>query len=362
MPGRISGLVLSASVMRAAAYAFAMKHMVEPLLRIGREAPPLLSFEMSNFKGLGHSLHSSKAFDLKHLRSAVTAADCGSFRKAAELLGLRQSTLSRSIRQIEHGLGITIFERSSGGVSPTPAGRSVLRLARTILEEFDALIATAKSVQNSESGRLAIGFCTSLSAGNLQASLLDFKQRLPRIELATVERSRTRLATALRNGVLDILIVTGSLPLLDSKTMSLWSERVLVVLPQDHPLTARETIHWTDLRGETVLLSHYDPGPEFEDLLVSKLVSPEDRPKIEHHDVSRGIIKSLISMKAGISLVLESDIGANFAGLVYRELRDGQGPGRFDYSAYWRADNENPALTAFLKMLSERYPSPRLPR
>jgi DNA-binding transcriptional LysR family regulator len=67
-------------------------------------------------------------------------------------------------------------------------------------------------------------------------------------------------------------------------------------------------------------------------------------------------------MKAGISLVLESDIGANFAGLVYRELRDGQGPGRFDYSAYWRADNENPALTAFLKMLSERYPSPRLPR
>jgi DNA-binding transcriptional LysR family regulator len=327
-----------------------MKHMAEPLLRIGREALPLLSFEMSNFKGLGHSLHSSKAFDLKHLRSAVTAADCGSFRKAAELLGLQQSTLSRSIRQIEHGLGVTIFERSSGGVSPTPAGRSVLRLARTILEEFDALIATAKSVQNSESGRLAIGFCTSLSAGNLQASLLDFKQRLPRIELATVERSRTRLATALRNGVLD------------SKTMPLWSERVLVVLPQDHPLTARETIHWTDLRGETVLLSHYDPGPEFEDLLVSKLVSPEDRPKIEHHDVSRGIIKSLISMKAGISLVLESDIGANFAGLVYRELRDGQGPGRFDYSAYWRADNENPALTAFLKMLSERYPSPRLPR
>ena len=67
-------------------------------------------------------------------------------------------------------------------------------------------------------------------------------------------------------------------------------------------------------------------------------------------------------MKAGISLVLESDIGANFAGLVYRELRDGTGPSRFDYSAYWRADNENPALHAFLKMLSERYPSPGLAR
>jgi DNA-binding transcriptional LysR family regulator len=139
----------------------------------------------------------------------------------------------------------------------------------------------------------------------------------------------------------------------------LWSERVLVVLPHDHSLAARETIYWTDLRGEMVLLSHYDPGQEFEYLLVSKLVSPEDRPRIERHDVSRGIIKSLVGMKAGISFVLESDIGANFAGLVYRELRDGTGAIRFDYSAYWQADNENPALDAFLKLLSERYPSPR---
>lgn len=303
-------------------------------------------------------MRGSKAIEIKHLRSAVTAADCGSFRKAAELLRLQQSTLSRAIRQIEHGLGVTIFERSSGGVNPTPAGCSVLRLARTILEELDALIAMAKSVQNSETGRLAVGFSTSLSAGNLQAALLEFKRRLPQVELATVERSRMRLATALQNGVLDVLIVTGSMPSLDSDTMSLWNERVFVVLPQDHPLTARDTIYWTDLRGETVLLNHYDPARELQDLLVSKLVSPEDRPGIQHHDVSRDTIKSLIGMKAGISLVLESDIGANFAGLVYRELRDGTGPSRFDYSAYWRVDNENPALNAFLKMLSERYPSP----
>lgn len=243
---------------------------------------------------------------------------------------------------------------------PTLAGRTVLRLASAILEEFHALIAIAKSVQSGEAGRLAVGFFTSLSAGNLQASLLEFKQRLPQVELAMVERSGSRLATALRKGVLDILIVTRTPPISDCKTMSLWSERVLVVIPQDHALAAREVIYWTDLRAETVLLSQYDPGRELEDLVVSKLVSPEDRPRIEHHDVNRDIIKSLITMKAGISLLLESDIGADFTGLTYRELRDGTGPSRLDYSAYWRADNENPALGAFLKLLSERYPSPRL--
>jgi DNA-binding transcriptional LysR family regulator len=234
-------------------------------------------------------------------------------------------------------------------------------MARTILEELDALLATAKSTRNGESGRLAIGFCTSLTTGNLRASLLDFRQRFPQIELATVERRRTRLATALRNSVLDVLILTGgSTSLQDSKTKFLWSERVLVVLPEDHPLSAQQVVYWTDLRDETIILSEYDPGREIEDLLVSKLMSPDDRPRIERHDISRGVVKSLVTMKVGISLVLESDIGANFSGLVYRELRDGTGPSRLDYSAYWQSDNENPALNAFLKMLSERYPSPRL--
>ena len=206
---------------------------------------------------------------------------------------------------------------------------------------------------------LAVGFCTSLTAGNLRASLLDFRQRFPKIELATVERRRTRLASALRNGVLDVLIVTGSIPLLNSKTKSLWSERVLVVLPEDHPLTAQEVVYWTDLRGETIILSQYDPGGEIEDLLFSKLVSPDDRPKIDRHDISRGVVKSLVTMKVGTGLRVGSSAHWRefFAGAwCIGSLRDGAGPSRLDYSAHRQGENENPASEAFLKLLSERDP------
>jgi DNA-binding transcriptional LysR family regulator len=297
------------------------------------------------------------AVDLQQLRFAVAAADSGSIRQAAELMSIRHSILSRSIRQLEHLIGVAVFERSGGGVKPTPAGRSVLWVARLILEQVDVLVATARSNGRGEAGRLSIGFCTSISAGNLRTTLTEYRNRFPRIELATVERSRARLATALRNGTVDILVVTGDVPLADNKVRLLWSERILVSLAENHPLAARSVIYWTDLRNETVLLSQHDPGHEFEDLLISKLVSPEDRPRIERHDVSRGIIKSLVSMKLGISLVLESDVGASFAGLVYRELRDGTGSTRFGFSAHWRTDNDNPALDGFLKLLTERYPS-----
>jgi DNA-binding transcriptional LysR family regulator len=98
------------------------------------------------------------SIDLQHLRFAVAAAELGSFRQAAEAMTVRQSTLSRSIMHFEQLIGVSLFERSSGGVTPTLAGRTVLRLARTILEEFETLIATAKSTRSGESGRLAIGF------------------------------------------------------------------------------------------------------------------------------------------------------------------------------------------------------------
>lgn len=221
------------------------------------------------------------AIDLQQLRFAVAAADYGSIRQAAESLSIRHSILSRSIRQLEHLIGVTVFERSGGGVKPTPAGRRVLWMARLILEQVDVLVATANSNGRGEAGRLSIGFCTSISAGNLRATLTEFKNRHPRIELATVERSQTRLATALRNGTADVLIVTGDGPLPDNNVRPLWSERILVSLPEDHVLAAGTVVYWTDLRNETVLLSQHDPGRELEDSLDIKacfsLGSTEDR-------------------------------------------------------------------------------------
>ncbi|WP_375764623.1 LysR family transcriptional regulator [Bradyrhizobium sp. Pha-3] len=299
----------------------------------------------------------ASAIDLQQLRFAVVASDYGSFRRAADVLSIKHTVLSRSIGQLEYLVGTSLFERSSGGIKPTIAGQAVLRIARLILEQVDILVETGRSGGRGDTGHLVIGFYTSVSTGNLRATIGEFKKLLPQIELATMERPRFHLMTALRNGTVDVVVSPGRLACLDVKSLLLWSERILISLPQDHHLAAREIIYWADLRNEKILLSKIDPGRELEDLLISKLASPDDRPAVERHDVSRGIIKNLTSMGMGLSLVMESDIGASFAGLVYRELHDGTGPSRVDFFAHWRDDNENPALNRFLNLLAERYPS-----
>ncbi|MGY3564235.1 DNA-binding transcriptional LysR family regulator [Bradyrhizobium sp. USDA 4463] len=271
---------------------------------------------------------------------------------------MKHNALSRSIGQLEYLVGASLFERSSGGIKPTLAARAVLRIARLILEQVDMLVDTGRSGGRGDTGHLVIGFYTSMSTGNLRATIAELKKLLPQLELATMERSRSRLMTALRNGTVDVVVSPGRLPSKDIRSQLLWSERILISLPQDHRLAARDTVFWTDLRNEKILLSEYDPGRELEDLLISKLVLPDDRPTVERHDVSRGIIKSLTSMGMGLSLAMESDIGASFAGLVYRELQDRTGPSRVDFHSHWRDDNENPTLKRFLDLLAERYPSP----
>jgi DNA-binding transcriptional LysR family regulator len=74
------------------------------------------------------------------LQQAATAADCGSFRQAADAISMKQSALSRSVQLVEHSFGVAIFERSSGGVRATPAGRHFLRIARSMLDQWRRLL------------------------------------------------------------------------------------------------------------------------------------------------------------------------------------------------------------------------------
>jgi DNA-binding transcriptional LysR family regulator len=144
--------------------------------------------------------------------------------------------------------------------------------------------------------------------------------------------------------------------------MPLWTERVLVVLPKAHKLTVNPALSWTDLSGETLLLARRDPGPTIREYIDAKLVSPEDRPRIAWHDVSRESIKSLIGASFGIGLTLEASLGTNTEEIVHREIRDGSGSARIEIFVSWRQDNENPALANLLDLLKRRFPfSPRVP-
>ncbi|WP_225145008.1 MULTISPECIES: LysR substrate-binding domain-containing protein [unclassified Bradyrhizobium] len=132
-----------------------------------------------------------------------------------------------------------------------------------------------------------------------------------------------------------------------------WS--VVLALPEDQPLTARKVVHWSELRGETLLLSQHGPGPEFHKLLVSKMGGSDPCPVLRH-DVALERLLTLVGAGWGVLLALEGATGAAYPGASFREVRDADGPTRMSFRAYWRHANSDPSLRPFLDLLRERYP------
>ena len=289
------------------------------------------------------------------MRWAVVAARHRSLRRAAESLNVRQSTLSRTLRNLEDRLGAELFERTNGGTRPTAVGREFLQAARHIIEETDAAFARLKDMSSGQTGRLTIGVNASLAAGNLRATLAEYHRRFPEVDIHTIDGAQERLLFDLTAGIVDVVIMTTSCPSWEYRKLPLWSERVIAALPDGHSLCEKPAIQWADLAGHPLLVKQRGSDPEMRRLIAAKL-DTFGAQRLLHQDVSFDQLPSLAGAGIGISLMLEGATGARYDGVVYREIHDNEEPTRFNFAAYWSDANKNPALGAFLDILRERYP------
>jgi DNA-binding transcriptional LysR family regulator len=288
--------------------------------------------------------------DIVHLRYAVAAAEHRSFRRAAATLNITQPTLSKRIRELESRLGMLLFERTTGGAQLTANGEDFLVVAKRVLVDVDGMESYAKAVKAGDAGRLQIGFYTALS-GPLRDTVFGFIRQHPQLDLNMIEDDRVALIPLLDRGSIDIAFVLGEPAYRDYAHMSLWSERIMVAFHKTHPLAERDFVYWTDLRSERFVMSLRDPGPEIKDVLLSKLALPGDRPFIKHVKAHHSAMISAVDGDRGITLACESSSAPPWPGVVFREVRDGNGPTRLGFVAYWRRNNDNPILRRFLTWL-----------
>jgi len=294
--------------------------------------------------------------DLRQLRFAVTAADTASFLRAAKQLNVKQSTLSKKVSALEHRLGITLFERSTRGVVPTETGKAFLEVARRIVTDADNLLTTAKAVRYGEVGRLMVGFSGSLSTGNLRLLLGDVLERFPDVQLDALEASPERMLSGLQTRIVDIAIHASQIEEPGVTKRWLWSERLMVVLSKEDRLAKSESLFWTDLRKSVFVMPRERSGPRIAEVIRQRLGSHGFKANIITQETSAETIAAMVPFGKFLTVVPESATGAARSDVVFREITDPSGAAHLDFAAWWREDNDNPALARFFKLLDERYP------
>lgn len=248
-----------------------------------------------------------------------------------------------------------IFERSRAGVTTTLAGGTFLRSARPMVATADKMVAMMRAAGQGRAGGLRLGHNSSVSAGNLRATVMSWREAHPDVEVECVEANRSVLLAGLDTGEVDLAILMGAAVHGGFRCETLWSERMLVALPASHPLAERDVVHWTDLRNELFLLPAADPGSEIRDMLLGRLSVSGAKPDIRMHQSSRETILSILGGSSGVSIVCEGSTGARYPSVVYRPIHGEQGPALTGYSGCWRDDNSNPALRRFLGYIKARY-------
>lgn len=293
-------------------------------------------------------------FDIRQLRYAIAAADHGSFYRAARALDIEQSTLSRNVSKLERVIGMPIFERSRAGVTLTLAGSAFVRGIRPLVASADNLVTMMRAAGQGRAGGLRLGHNSSVSAGNLRATLMSWRDSEPDVDVECVESDRGALLAGLDTGAVDIAVLMGARH--DGyRHETFWSERMFVALPAANPLAQRELVHWTDLKNERFALTAGDPGTELRDLLLGRLAVSDVKPEIRIHQCSRETILSVLGGRDHVTLVCEGSTGMRYPDVVYRPIYGEQGPALIGYSGYWSGANRNPALRRFLGFIKARY-------
>ena len=187
------------------------------------------------------------------LRILRQIAESGSFTAAATRLGYTQSAVSRQAASLERSAGTALFERRPDGVRLTPAGLTLLRHARTIL---DCLTAAERDLTGTvpQTELVRLGMFLSAGAAILPAALAHLAAAAPQITVTTSEGTTPTLIRALRAGSIDLAVLTprpphrpfdGDSPRLHVETVA--DTELVVAVPSTGEFAGRTTVHVDEL-------------------------------------------------------------------------------------------------------------------
>ncbi|HEY0261145.1 MAG TPA: LysR family transcriptional regulator [Lacisediminihabitans sp.] len=216
---------------------------------------------------------------LEQLRHFARIAETGSFRKAAESLGLTQPSLSHSIARLEEDLGSQILVRSRRGVILTPFGELILPDVQKVLDFVDDIYDKRDRAAHREQGRIAIGTIPVASRSIVRPALTGLRRSYPDTEITIREGGSHEVTDMLINGEIDFGIVSSrseDLPVASGLT----SERLLTTafvlcLGKDHPLARFESVSVEQVTRERIIF--YREGYLVHDFMKSAFGSAIER-------------------------------------------------------------------------------------
>ncbi|MEO8680540.1 MAG: LysR family transcriptional regulator [Vicinamibacterales bacterium] len=292
------------------------------------------------------------ALEIRHLTLVDAVAELGNVTRAADRLHLTQSALSHQLRDIESRLGAPLFTRLSRRMALTPEGDRVLAAARRVLDELKRTEEDVRGMH--DAGRGVLRLATQCNTGYhwLPALLAGFHRKHPGVEVEIVVGATGRPIAALREGEIDLAVITED-DVDDPRIVvrPLFVDELVALVSPQHRFAKRAWISAEDLEDEHLFMYRVDRKSSE---LFTRILTPAgiEPARVSQVPLTEAIVEMI---KAGLGVgvlarwAVEPAIAAGTATAV-RITRRGV---RRQWSAATLANRPDPKwLSEFIRLLS----------
>ncbi|HKP25993.1 MAG TPA: LysR family transcriptional regulator [Dongiaceae bacterium] len=231
-------------------------------------------------------------FTLRHLQYFVAAAEASSIAAASQRIAVSPPSISAAIAHLEKELGLQLFIRHHAqGLSLTASGRQMLREAKALLAQADALHASARDLTEQARGPLNVGCLVTLAPIILPELCHAFQHRFPAVLVSIHEGDQEHLIGRLRRGEIDILLTYDLQVPEDVAFEALAQLPPYVLLWPEHTLAQRRSLSLHDLAPEPLILLDLPLSREyFLSLFFQEGLTPQVAARSTHPDVIRTMV------------------------------------------------------------------------
>lgn len=230
----------------------------------------------------------------------VKSVEYGSFTKAAEALNYTQSGISRMISDLETEWDVFLLERGRGGVSLTSDGLKLLPQLKRICSDHEILMTQIENLHDMQSGMIRIGTFSSVATHWLPNMIKIFQKDYPKIEFELLLGDYTEIESWILEGRVDF----GFLRLptkAELDTIFLEQDRLLVVLPKDHPFAECDKFPINELLNNPFMLLEKGAKAEISEIFEKHHISPQ----VHFTTWDDYAIMSMVENGLGISILPE---------------------------------------------------------
>lgn len=194
---------------------------------------------------------------LPHLRVLAAFSETGQVTSTAELLGVPQPQVSRSLARVEDLTGLTLRQRDGRTVTPS---RAALELGATAAKVLEQLEVTLRDLKNELRGHVSIAFQHSLGETLVPAAIRNYLLEQPGVDFGLVQGSRNDCISALESGRVDVAFIAVNPDSLTLNTTHIYTEELVLAVPEGHPLAERTEVTSGDLTHESLIAMKHGLG------------------------------------------------------------------------------------------------------